>query len=1050
MKAWVPGIVIALAVASLIAGCEDLVAGIEDQIVNDIIEGNENIPVDPGVEPDPTIPIDITADIDITNIIPARGLITGGELIEIIGYGFEPGMEIEFMPTPPECEPGAVPEEQTDPCGKPIEPDVSACGAAILSAENRVPANPAFVTIAATRIICQTPLYPFAPGPATVVVHSPAGTPAVAFKLAVEPNGFTFYDPIEIFEIDPTAGPAEGGTLVTIIGLGFDPNTIAVFGNGEPQPTELVDSGTLTVMTPPMAPGLHPVTVANFYDAFTLEDAFLAYGPVEVHRVDPIAGPLDGGTEITVHGLGFIPATELWLGSVHHTAQASSDQKKLTTTTLAAGSEGPVVVVAGNEIGEDTLADGFIFYDRTVNTPRLIWMSPTAGDSAGGQVVTMVIGGFTGTATAVAFGGAPAACIADDDYVITCTTPPGTGTVDIQLDDGAAQATIEDAFRYIDLRIDSVLPDSGAIAGGTYLHLYGQGFGDAAEVFFDGVAAARVEVLGDGELVLRTPPGDIGPATIRVETDGVSASADGLFSFFNPFTSDAWVAGGPIDGNLHIRVIDERGAPVPEAYVIVGRTILYGQDHLHGFTDHRGQITVSDPELVGPQDIHAGKEGYGAFSFIQINRDVVTLTLLIDPPPQADPLPPCPPSGGGGAPPLITGRVHRIKDDFNTGNDTVQVVDTFDSYGAMVNGLRAGPGPNSSMISQGTYELISRAGDIVVIAMAGYEAAEDYLDVHGLGFHPFLYVEPGSGQLCDTSANDNPCCAEEECVTATRLDVEPGSMPPGYDGFCTRVYPDIDITIDTAFDQPLRIDLVNPPYARADEVLAAPPTTLEARIYYDFGYQGLHPIDSFLVANVETLFVDLPEKLPEVLGTVPFSLDLKIGVPYGDTVYTPLSETRLRGLTSAADPISVEPLLKTHNVFDVVAGNQGGPYRFSFLYRPDDIPDTEIHGNMHFIFDVEYVVPCAGAFPIPQVVVRWWIFTAGDETSLLLPVFPPEAQGANIPDGQHYWQLESYYSPGAPTDFNQVDYQALMEWRSRSRYVGMFTTPPPAIEPPPL
>ncbi len=1040
MKACVFRITLAVTALSFAAGCADLVAGIEDDIANDIIEGNTDTPIDPGDEPDPIIPTELADTIDITNIIPGRGVISGGELIEIIGFGFEAGMVVEFMPTPPDCLPAEDPEEQTDPCGNSIPVDEDGCLLAALTSGERVPADPAFITIEDTRVICQTPGYPYGAGPTAVIVRSPDDTTEVKFKIAVEPDGFTFYDPVEIFTVEPAEGPAEGGTLVTITGQGFVTGSVVIFGNGDLIEAEIADEETLTVVTPPTTPGLLAVTVANFYDAFSLPDAFLFYGAVEVHGVTPFAGPLAGGTDITVRGLGFEPGTKLYLGEQVLAATASADQQQLTAVTLAGVEEGPVAVRAENEKGQDTLADGFIFYDTSDDTPRVIWTSASAGDAAGGQEVVMVVGGFADGTPDVSFGDA-AACEPVSGYVLVCTTPPGTGVVDVRLEVGGRVAVVENGYTFIDARVDSVVPAAGAIAGGTYVHVFGQGFGEPAAVYFDGVAARDVDVISDGELVLRTPAGEEGAATVRVETQGASVAADGLFSYINPFISDAWVDGGSIDGTLHVRVIDDRGAPVPEAYVIVGRTILYGKNHLHGFANQQGQITISAPDLIGPQDIHAGKEGHGAFSFIQMNRDVVTLTLMVDPPPQADPLPPCPDLGGAG-PPLVSGSITRSKDDpYNTGDDTVIVTTTYASFGEPL----PDPGPAAQLTWMGDYELMTRNGDLIVIALAGRIINEEYFDVHSMGFHPFLFTDTSSAQVCDTAGADNPCCAGETCILANRLGVEP---PEGGNGYCLREYTDIDIRIDTPLDQPLRIDLIDPPYARTLELEGTAPDTAQAFVYYVFGYQGLHPMEQIQGWNVDTLLVDMPERLPEVLGDALFSIDVTLGYNYNDSLYPPNSSILLNGLTTTSEPIAVTPLLKTQNIIAAATGTAAGPWRYEFEFRPDDLPDNTVHGTMHFIYDIEYVIPCEGAFPMPQFPIRWWVFTPGNVTGFLLPVFPPEADEANVPDGQHGWQIESFNSPGAPLDFNNFDLQALLDWRSRALNAVGITTPPPEDPPP--
>src|SRR5262249_18598838 len=152
--------------------------------------------------------------------------------------------------------------------------------------------------------------------------------------------------------------------------------------------------------------------------------------------------------------------------------------------------------------------------------------------------------------------------------------------------------------------------------------------------------------------------------------------------------------------SIDIRVTDTRGDIMAGAMVIAGDAIDPARPWLHGVTDARGEVTLSGPGLVGPIDLHAGRDGFGGFSIIGIDRAAVTLTLVRPPPKQPDPLPDCP--SGGGAPALVTGTVSRVKDEWNTGDDYVVVTTTVRSFAEPL----PDGGPNSEMISQGPYELM--------------------------------------------------------------------------------------------------------------------------------------------------------------------------------------------------------------------------------------------------------------------------------------------------------------------------------------------------------
>ena len=72
-----------------------------------------------------------------------------------------------------------------------------------------------------------------------------------------------------------------------------------------------------------------------------------------------------------------------------------------------------------------------------------------------------------------------------------------------QSQSGDLSVTEIDAFTYIDLRLDSITPPEGAIAGGTRVEIQGNGFGPDSRLFFDQREATDVVVVNDQTIVAR-------------------------------------------------------------------------------------------------------------------------------------------------------------------------------------------------------------------------------------------------------------------------------------------------------------------------------------------------------------------------------------------------------------------------------------------------------------------------------------------------------------------------------------------------------------------
>lgn len=991
-----------LLMAAVLVGCD--MRGIQQQVIDRIRDGDPSKPARPGDPPNQKEPTDLEPSIEITNVQPMRGLLGGGQLVEIIGLGFEPGMVVKF----------GTREAQVE------ENDISA---------NRI--------VALTPAMDQT-------GWVAVRVEG-EGTSAVLG------NAFQYYVEPTLASVSPSRGPVAGGTQLQISGQGLIEGTVVQFGTGPAVEAQRLDDQNLLVVTPPGVSGLYSVTVTNLNGSHTLPAAYTYYDPVDVVWVEPFAGPLSGGTPITVHGAGFVENTTLLLGEQTLAAVPSNDGTRLMATTLAPDPavEGLVSVRAENVNGHDTLPGGFVFYNSSDPQPRLVALSPNAGLIAGGESVRLVVVGLDGSHYTVTFGTQEASCVQHDAHTLTCQTPPGAeGPVDVRVSDGTTYAVLPGGFEYVHLEVLTVLPDVGARAGNTYVRLFGSGFGPEAQVWFGQQEAVDVEVISSTELALRTPPHAPGLVDVRVGTRGVELSSSDAFTYINPFDTSSTVTGLQVEGSINVQVVNQQGNPVAGAMVVLGDQVREDRPHWHGFTDQRGEITLSGPDVVGPQNIHASRSGYGAFSFIEMNRANVRMTLRAEPAPPPDPLPECP-SGAGGMPPILRGKVSRIKDDYNTGDDYVIVTTSYDrSFSPLPQA-----GPNSQMVSQGDYSLFSRAGDLVVIALAGRVTPDNFLKVHAMGMKPFVFAEPSSGDVCFV---DEDCAATERCLPLSQVSppLPPIELPEntpdiGELGYCLRIYDDLNVVIDTPLDQTLTIHLEDPPFPRTGaeggEVNGPPGSMVNAVstfVYYDFGYQGLHPIESAVESGTRDehgnmqVEVRMPGRLPASMAGSTF--DVQVGLRRQDAnggLNLPYSDIRVSAQDDPSATVVLTPLLKTPYI--TAAGTPGeGSLQFAFDLYPSTHELQDITASYHLIYDINYVVPCEGAFPISQQTVRWMVFTPGHVQNFQLPLFTGSGQGGNMPPRTHIWQVLQMHSPGA--SYHDFDLGQVGSWTSRSAAVTAF------------
>jgi hypothetical protein len=953
--------------------------------------GDGDVVVDCGdsdPEPEPVPQEDL---ITVNSVQANRGVTLGGTTVEVLGLNFVSGLEVYFGSEP-----------ATD-----------------------------VVFLSPNRLRCVTPPRDDI-GFVGVQVRNP-----VTDELAVRDFAFEYFEPVTALELTPARASSEGGADLDIIGTGFVEGTTVSFGVGSDVDALIIDSANLRVTVPELPRGVYTVTVANLNGEASLIDGFSTFDPVRVDTVVPFAGPLGGGTSVRVTGTGFVDPTTLHLRTheVTPTTQStagvndpSETELDATTVAMAAGTpEGLADVMADNANGASMLKDSFVFFDQTNLTPRVVAVMPGAALVGGGSSIKIAGVGFDST-TAVSIDGVTlTSCVRLGGNMITCTAPPGAeGPADLRVSNGGSiDATF--AFEYLNLRITLADPASGAIAGGTYVRLTGEGFGSDARVFINGRVARDLSVDSLGDLTLRTPRGAVGPADIRVLTRGVELTVGGLYSYFDPADYTFWTSGGPVEGSVNVTVIGNAGQPLRGAFVVLGAQVDPLRPYRHGYTDIRGQITFSGPEIWGPQSVHAFKDDHGAFSWISTDARNLTmdLGLLADPEPPPDPLPPCPEPSGQGGPALVRGKVIRIKDQWNTGNDTVLVTSSYVSFSVPL----PDPGPRAQLVNNGDYEAFVRSGDLVLIAQAGKLGPTTGFNVAALGFRPFVYTEASSARAC---CDDSMCDDGEECWRASEGAPE---------GSCTRVYDDMDIVIDTPLSQTMRIDFESPPLGITGSYPAwTKPNTTSAFVWYDFGSMGLWPMGS-AASGTATLYLTMPRQLPETLSGTPFHVSADcygVGI-FGDqtwsSVYKPYNY-------STRDTVVLTPVLRALREIEPNLGDLvGNPIHVDFEQLPvNSAPNPT--GNLHYIYDVVSTPVCEGplgVIAINEILFHWMALSPGNVGTMDLPVLPAPNVGLNIPSSFVGMQLMGLYSPSA--DFNNLDLNELFDWQSQTGRATGFVAP---------
>ncbi len=366
-----------------------------------------------------------------------------------------------------------------------------------------------------------------------------------------------------------SAGPVGGGQAIDVQGSDFTGATRVDFQLGSTDvsvpvsPGQVVDDSDIDVTTPDVSADLPPgaqnvaadVTVTTPGGTSRVSEADVyVFGPPTVTGVAPDAGPVDGGTAVTVDGSGFTqnvvaafegPGGANLLGTVTSvSSDGTSAQVQAPDYSQNIGGSfsvtADVVVQTGAGSSSTSAADEYTFASSAVTG-----VTPSDGFIDGGEQVVVSGFGFTGAVAVEFVDGACAgdghsvsvpasqfesssdtriAVVAPDDSANASSScgPQGLPTdVEVVVPAGTTPVVASDAFVEAIPDVSGVSPGSGSGDGGTPVTIQGSGFDGG------GSSSANVVTFTDG-------CGDIAGATsVHVVNDStLTATAPGAVADF--------------------------------------------------------------------------------------------------------------------------------------------------------------------------------------------------------------------------------------------------------------------------------------------------------------------------------------------------------------------------------------------------------------------------------------------------------------------------------------------------------------------------------------
>lgn len=512
-------------------------------------------------------------------------------------------------------------------------------------------------------------------GPQRVAVMNP-GNSEFGSGSAQLPHAFTYRGPPQLLAVTPAVLPwkVTGGSQLVLHGHGLAGPLLEVhlhaLQGSIPAQVLATDGETLRVqLGEEPQPGVYDVTVTHADGQATLAQAVVladvsqtqpgTQNPLlawAIMAVTPPELPVNQPRTVRIAVTGFA-SQQVWqqaqkLQDV--TVEFDDQPAQVLSLTPAEGGQNDflgamldvlpppplqtklpaTVKVQVHVAGHDLVKfDGFTWLKAGLKIETL---QPQTLDPQGGTPVTLTWGPLAeNLPIALRIGALPATGLQVQGNTVNAHAPPGAeGRADVTLlwADGQT-ATLHNGveFRGNSHEILGLVANTGAQAGGRLLDVLGTGLNGMSSLLIGKGVAADLQVMDSGWATVRTPRGDPGPVDVQATWGllGLKPPPHALlrngFTYFDPKAGNGGTWGPIIDGALNVTVVKRSDSmtPIVSALVIAESPLKTWQ----GFTDDRGQITFSGPEMVPPVRVHASKPDYTAGSLIALSSENATIRL---------------------------------------------------------------------------------------------------------------------------------------------------------------------------------------------------------------------------------------------------------------------------------------------------------------------------------------------------------------------------------------------------------------------------------------
>jgi len=275
----------------------------------------------------------------------------------------------------------------------------------------------------------------------------------VLLLATASPLAFAAQAPM-MLSVTANAGPASGGTAVTINGIvGFTGATSVTFGGAAATSVVVVSDTQITCSTPAHAAGAVNIQIVAPGGTGTLSSGFTYQAAATFASVSPTSGPTGGGNNVTITGTGFLNTTGA--ASVKIGATNASSYTVISDTSILAvapAGAGAVAITVAGPGGSATSGAGAYSYAAAA-APTVATITPASGTITGGTTLYITGTNFNNSnISSVNFGGAgfPGTSLTlIDGQTISVVTPAHvSGAVNVNVINAQGTGTLTNGFTF--------------------------------------------------------------------------------------------------------------------------------------------------------------------------------------------------------------------------------------------------------------------------------------------------------------------------------------------------------------------------------------------------------------------------------------------------------------------------------------------------------------------------------------------------------------------------------------------------------------------------